>query len=92
MEQFNHKPLNSSAMKIVDPPSPAASSTSKKTLLLDFGVIFAVALLLSGAFIVVRTALDRSVRYPDEVPELLGLPVLGIVPYSRDLSKQEKAG
>lgn len=91
MELFNHRHVNSKALKIVDPPAAAPSTTSKKTLLLRLGISVAVALFLSGGFVVLQTARDRSVRYADEVPDLLDLPVLGIVPFSRELSRQGKA-
>lgn len=62
---------------------PAAIRTSAvKTILLNVGIALAVALLLSGGFLVAKTLSDRSLRYADEVPELLDLPVLTVVPYS----------
>ncbi len=69
-----------STFQVVD--SPGASSTrgvNKK--LLNTLIALALGLLLGGGFIVVRTALDRSLRYADDATALLGLPVLGVVPY-----------
>jgi len=76
-------PPGSSQMSIFtikDYPAWSVVSATRKKLL-DIGIALAVALLLSGAFLVAKTMLDRSLRYPDEAPALLGLPVLGIVPY-----------
>jgi capsular polysaccharide biosynthesis protein len=90
LEVLNHRAVNPNALRIADPPSPASSTSSKKKLLLNLGIVFAVGVLLGGTFVVARTALDRSVRYGDEVPKLLGLPVLGIVPYTRTLNNGER--
>jgi len=46
-------------------------------------VALALGLLLGGGFVVLRTALDRSLRFVDDVPQLLELPVLGVVPHAR---------
>lgn len=55
------------------------SATRKKVL--NIGIAFAVGLLLSLAFLVIKTMLDRSLRYPDEATALFDLPVLAVVPY-----------
>jgi hypothetical protein len=91
MQAFNRRPVTGGVMRVVDLPALSPGALSKKSLLLELGLAFAFGLLFSAAFIVTRTALDRSVRYPDEVPEVVGLPVLGVVPFSRDLSKREGA-
>ena len=92
MELFNRRPLNEHVLKTVDPPSVPSNSFSKRSLLHGLGIAIFAGLLLAGGFVVLRTALDQSVRYADEVPELLGLPVLGVVPYSREFSNREGAG
>ncbi len=51
--------------------------------LISLLVALALGLLLGGGFVLLRTALDRSLRFVDDVPQLLELPVLGVVPHAR---------
>ncbi|HLJ69537.1 MAG TPA: hypothetical protein VKX16_19450 [Chloroflexota bacterium] len=79
--------------QIVDQPTPQSTSNRTNDIIFS-GIGLAVGLLLGVGFLVIRTALDHSVRFVDEVPELLALPVLGVVPYSRALkrlAKQQRA-
>lgn len=70
---------------VVDPPALIVVSAGKKQQL-NLIIALLVGLLLGGAFMVIKTALDPSLRFADEVPTLLDLPVLGVVPYNRALA------
>jgi capsular polysaccharide biosynthesis protein len=75
--------------QVLDHPRVNISSASRRSKeLTNVAIAALVGLLLSGGFVVVKTALDRSLRYADEVPELLGLPVLAVVPHSNALATQ----
>lgn len=74
--------------QVYDSPSAVPASLSKKSLALDLVIGLVVGLLISGAFVVGTTASDHSVRYAYEVPELLGLPVLGSVAYGQELARK----
>lgn len=71
---------------VLDPPSVVRVSQRKKQMT-GLGIGLVVGLLLSLAFIVAMTALDPSIRRPEEVPLMLDLPVLVIVPYSVALDR-----
>jgi hypothetical protein len=64
----------------VDPPRLSVVSRTK-VILLQLALFVVAGLVLGGGFVVVKTMLDRSLRYPDEVPEVLDLPVLAVLPY-----------
>ncbi|MGH2389192.1 MAG: hypothetical protein ACRDIE_13390 [Chloroflexota bacterium] len=72
---------------VADQPTVAYVSASKKKELMDVGIALVLGLLLSGAFLVVMTAADRTFRRPVDVPFLLDLPVLAVVPYSSALKR-----
>jgi capsular polysaccharide biosynthesis protein len=80
-----------SSIQVIDPPNEVISPVSKKTLALYFAIGFLVGILLSGAFVVITTARDKSLRYADEVPDLLGVPVLATIPFSADLARKGRA-
>ena len=67
---------------VQDSPNIAVVS-QKKQQILDLAIGLVLGLLLGLGFMVTKTLLDRSIRYAGEVPELLGLPVLAVVPYYR---------
>jgi len=50
-------------------------------------VALALGLLLGGGFVVVRTALDRTMRSADDVAQLLDLPLLGVVPHAQQQAR-----
>lgn len=50
-----------------------------------------VGLALGTGFALTREALDRSVRDPEELPEHLGLPVLGTIPFDPSARRQPLA-
>lgn len=54
----------------------------RKTEIKNVAIALLLGLLLGGAFLVLKTAMDRSLRSADEVPQLLGLPVLVNIPYA----------
>lgn len=74
-----------SGVRIADPPSIIIVSSKKKELM-NLAIYVVIGLLLGGGFVVVKTLLDRSLRYADEIPELLGLRVLAVLPYNPDSS------
>lgn len=75
-----------SAFRVIDPPAAKVATLSKVKKLTGLAIPLALGLLLGIAFLVIKTAQDRSLRFADEVPELLGLPILAVVPYSRQLA------
>lgn len=79
LERLNR--VGQGVFAVVDAPAAQPTSIGKKQLLLLLLVPLLVGVVLGGAFIVVRTALDRSIRRPGEVETLLGLPVLAVMPY-----------
>ena len=66
------------------PTSPASPNISRNTL---YGALF--GFLIAAALVVVKELLDSRIKSTDEITELYGMPVLGIVP---DFSNQEKKG
>ena len=73
-------------MYLLDAPSVTTSSHRTRDIL---SVLIALLLgaLLGAAFIVGSTAVDQSIRYPEEVEGLLGMPCISAVPRERDLAK-----
>lgn len=74
-----------SGIRIADPPSVIIVSSKKKELT-NLAIYVVIGLLLGGGFVVVKTLMDRSLHYADEVPEVLGLRVLAVLPYNPDSS------
>jgi len=66
------------------PTSPSGPNVARNTLL---GIL--VGLVLSVGIVVAREALDNRIKSPDEITELFGLPVFGVVP---DFSGGERKG
>lgn len=83
--------VDQAPFQVWDSPSVTAVST-KKQQIMDLAIALILGLLLGGGFMVVKTALDRSLRYADEVPMLLDLPLLAVIPYSDALAKQRVGG
>lgn len=67
---------------IFDRPTIFLDATTKTKQLVSLGIAAGLGIVLAALFIVVRTALDRTIRFPSEVARLLDLPVLTVVPYS----------
>jgi hypothetical protein len=78
--------VNQDGYYIADPPTATYVSPSRKKELMPVGIALALGLLLAGAFLVVMTAVDRTFRRPADVPLLLELPVLAVVPLSMALA------
>jgi len=78
--------VNQDGYYVADPPTVAYISASKKKELLSIGIALVLGLVLAGAFLVVMTAADRTFRAPSDVPLLLDLPVLAVVPLSMTLN------
>jgi uncharacterized protein involved in exopolysaccharide biosynthesis len=76
------------SIEVIDAPSEVISATSKKTLALYFGIALLLGLVLSGGFVVLMTARDKSLRFADEVPDLLGLPILATIPFEPGLTRK----
>lgn len=73
---------------IVDRGEPAVKPSSPK-LLLNLFVALAAGLLLGAGAALALEQLDEAIADPAEVERRLGLPLLGSVPRSTDLSPQE---
>lgn len=82
LSQASPQLSSGSTIQVIDSPSLRPSSTGKKTLVLDMGIGLVLGLFLSGLFVVWKTASDPSLRNPQEVEELVGLPILACVPYT----------
>jgi capsular polysaccharide biosynthesis protein len=80
------------SFRVFDAPAAKVPTTSKKKQLTSLLVPLLLGILISGAFIVARTATDPSLRYADEVQEMLGLPVLATVPYSPTVREDQRPG
>jgi uncharacterized protein involved in exopolysaccharide biosynthesis len=63
-------------------PIVAFPQSTRKTEIKNLAIALLLGLLLGGGFLVLKTAFDRSVRFSNEVPELIGLPILANIPYS----------
>lgn len=74
------------AFQVIDAPSATVIPVAKKKVLTNVVIALAIALLLGGVFVVTRTALDHTLRSAYEVPDLIGLPVLAVLPYSAALA------
>lgn len=75
------------SFRIIDPPAMTVAKSSKKKQLTGLAIPLVLGLVLGIGFIVFRTLRDRSLRYADEVPELLGLPVLTVIPFTPALAR-----
>ncbi len=74
-----------SDFRVVDAPSTIIV-TSKKKELMNLALYLVGGLVLGLGFVVGKTLTDRSLRYVDEVPETLDLPVLAVIPYTPALA------
>lgn len=71
------------AQKAAAPTSPSAPEVEKNTVL---GGLLGLLIGIGLAFVLERRARERSVREPEELEALYGLPLLGAVPESEALS------
>ena len=70
-----------SVLAVLDAPTGVPAASSKKTLVLDLAIGLILGIMLSAAFVVVATIRDKTLRYPDELPAMIGLPALASFPY-----------
>ncbi len=82
--------VNQEGYFVADDPTVSPISTSMKKKLTSIGIAIVLGLLFAGAFLVVMTGLDRTFRRPVDVPLLLYLPVLAVVPYSSTLHRPDR--
>jgi hypothetical protein len=76
--------VNQSGYYVADPPTVTYVTPSLRKRLTPVAIALLLGLLLAAAFLVVMTALDRTFRNPVDVPVLLDLPVLAVVPFGAD--------
>jgi capsular exopolysaccharide synthesis family protein len=69
----------SNNVSVVDAAEPSLFPF-KPNLLANLLVGLVVGMLLGAAIVVALEVMDDSIKYPDEVERLLGLPLMGIIP------------
>ena len=69
----------SNNISVVDAAEPSLFP-HKPNLLANLLVGLVVGMLLGAAIVVALEVMDDSIKYPDEVERLLGLPLMGIIP------------
>lgn len=80
------------SFSVIDQPSLTISVAGKSKEILRLVVALLIGLLFGGGFVVIMTALDRTLRFADEVPVLLDLPVLAVLPYNAQLARRRLIG
>jgi capsular polysaccharide biosynthesis protein len=80
--------VGESGLRVAD-PATAVVLSSKKKQIMALAIYLVIGLLLSVGVVVVKTLMDRSLRYASEVPEVLDLPVLAVVPYTPALTAKD---
>jgi len=70
----------------IDRPTVTSDANSRTKQIVSLGIAAVLGIVLAALFVVLRTALDRTIRFPSEVARLLDLPVLTVVPFSRQPS------
>lgn len=68
------------------PTGPSSPKTSRNTIL---GAIVGLLVGLGLAFLLER--FDRRIREPEDLEKVYGLPLLGVIPESKELSRQPRA-
>lgn len=82
---------NTSNISIVEPAVKPISSSSPKPLInLILGLLVGTIVGLGFAFL--REALDQSIKSPDELERISGLPVLGLIPRVTKASLKKQLG
>jgi succinoglycan biosynthesis transport protein ExoP len=79
METAVHSQLTASNVRVVERPEPP-QRPSKPNVPINLAIGLAGGVLVAGAAVFVREALDSSVKSRDEVEGLLQLPALAIIP------------
>jgi hypothetical protein len=83
---------NLDSFSVIDQPGLTISVAGKSKQILRLAVALLIGLLFGGGFVVIMTALDRTLRFADEVPLLLDLPVLAVVPHNAQLARRRLIG
>ncbi|HVE52346.1 MAG TPA: polysaccharide biosynthesis tyrosine autokinase, partial [Ramlibacter sp.] len=78
----------SNNISVVDAAEPSLFP-HKPNLLANLLVGLVVGMLLGAAIVVALEVMDDSIKYPDEVERVLGLPLMGIIP---KLNRKRTAG
>jgi succinoglycan biosynthesis transport protein ExoP len=79
---------NAEIVQLAEPPtSPSAPKPVRNTI---FGAV--VGLVLGFGLALVLEQLDRRLKRPEDLSETLGIPLLGVVPKRKSLSRERKAG
>jgi len=74
--------LQGNNVRIIDPPKlPERPVRPRKSLALVFGLLGGIILAVFAALII--EMLDQTVRTHDDIERKLGLPFLGLIPYTR---------
>ncbi len=82
----------SQQLRIIDEPQvPNAPQPRLKKAVLGVGVFMFVGLIISGGAVVLATVIDRSLRSAEDVQQLLGLPILAVVPEARRAKRSRRA-
>ena len=75
-EDLELEPLRIRVMEVARPPAAPSEPQANKAM----AVALVLGVLSGGCLAVVRGWLDQTLRSADEISELFGLPVLGVVP------------
>lgn len=76
-------------LKVVDDatlPRHHSSPNEKKNAL----IAFAVGLVLTLVFVFAKELLNTKIKYNPDINDILGIPVLSVIPYSDELDKNRK--
>jgi capsular polysaccharide biosynthesis protein len=75
---------------VVDAPTiPDRSTTSKRQIAMNSAMFLAVGMFLSAVAVIGATVFDQTFRMPEEVPQLLNMPILAFLP---DTSRKDYWG
>jgi capsular exopolysaccharide synthesis family protein len=83
--------LEGGLVQVIDQPSASLDPVRRSAkLIAAIAVVLGLGLGCAVAFVL--DLLDRRVRDPDQVARLLGAPVLGAVPYQREIDREASGG
>jgi uncharacterized protein involved in exopolysaccharide biosynthesis len=82
----------SQQLRIIDTPEvPGGPQPRLKTVVLTTGLFMFVGMFISFGAVVLASVLDRSLRTPDDVEQLLGMSVLAVVPDVTPSKRERRA-
>lgn len=82
----------SQRLRLIDPPEPAVAPDGRlRGMVMSLAMFTVIGILLSLATVVVGLVLDRSICFPEEARERLGVRVLGVVPQASPSRRRSKA-